>query len=85
MGLRECGDDEEHIPALAAVPGCLCARRFKMAGGTLKYLALYHLTAPEVQLSPAWKNAVDTPWTAKMRPHFRDPLRIVLRRYTRKA
>ena len=24
-------------------------------------------------------------WTARVRPHFRDPLRIVLKRYERKA
>ena len=75
--------NEEHIPALAAVPGCLSARRFKTDGGTHRYIALYHLYAPEVQVATAWKKAVDTPWTAKMRPHFRDPLRIVLRRYVR--
>ena len=77
--------NEEHIPALSAVPGCLCARRFKMAGGTHRYLSLYHLTSPEVQASDAWKKAAGTPWTAKMRPYFRDPLRLVLQRYTRKA
>jgi hypothetical protein len=77
--------NEEHIPALLNVPGCLTARRFKMAGGTHRYLALYHLTSPEVQASDAWKTAAGTPWTAKMRPHFRDPLRLVLRRYVRKA
>jgi len=77
--------NDEHIPALSTVPGCLTARRFKMAGGTHRYLALYHLTAPEVQASEAWKKAAGTPWTAKMRPHFRDPLRLVLRRYVRKA
>jgi hypothetical protein len=75
--------NEEHVPALSAVPGCLSARRFKTEGGTHKYLALYHLSAPEVQASPAWKKAAGTPWTDKMRPHFRDPLRIVLRRYVR--
>ena len=75
--------NEEHLPALAAVPGCLCARRFKANGGTHQYISLYHLTAPELQASPAWKKAAGTPWTEKMRPHFRDPLRIVLRRYVR--
>ncbi len=77
--------NEEHIPALAAVPGCLCARRFKTNGGTHKYIAVYHLRSPGVQASEAWKKAAGTPWTAKMRPHFRDPLRLVLRRYTRKV
>src|SRR5476651_311248 len=77
--------NEEHLPALAAIPGCLCARRFKTNGGTHKYISLYHLNAPELQASPAWKKAAGTPWTEKMRPHFRDPLRIVLRRYVRQA
>ena len=77
--------NEEHVPALGAVPGCLSARRFKTNGGTHKYIALYHLNAPEVQATAAWKKAVDTPWTAKMRPHFRDMLRLVLRRYVRPA
>jgi hypothetical protein len=56
-----------------------------MAGGTHRYLALYHLSAPEVQASEAWKEAAGTPWTAKLRPHFKDPLRLVLRRYSRKT
>jgi hypothetical protein len=77
--------NEEHLPALAAVPGCLCARRFRMDGGTHKYVSFYHLNAPELQASPAWRKAAGTPWTEKMRPHFRDPLRIVLRRYVGKT
>ncbi len=77
--------NDEHMPALSTVPGCLSARRFKMAGGTHRYLAVFHLSAPEVQASDAWKKAAGTPWTAKMRPHFRDPLRLVLRRYARSA
>ena len=81
--------DEEHIPALAAVPGCLSARRFRIvravSEGNQRYLAVYHLEGPEVCSSKAWKEAVDTPWTARMRPHFRDPLRLVLRRYERKS
>ena len=77
--------NEEHIPALSKVPGCLCARRFKMTGGTHRYLAIYHLTGPGVQATDAWKTAAGTPWTAKLRPHFKDPLRLVLRRYARKS
>jgi hypothetical protein len=33
--------------------------------------------------SAAWKKAANTPWTERMRPNFRDHLRIVSRRYTR--
>lgn len=75
--------DHEHIPALAAVPGTLCARRFRDMRGSPRYLALYHLASPEVQASAAWKQAAGTPWTERMRPHFRDHLRIVARRYVR--
>ena len=81
--------DEEHIPRLAAVAGCLCARRFRItsavSSGNQRYLALYHIAAPEVCSSPAWKAAAETPWTLKVRPHTSDRMRLVLRRYHRKA
>jgi hypothetical protein len=80
--------DREHVPALAAVPGCLAARRFRIvhgeSEGNHRYLALYHRASTEVQVSAAWKNAVETPWTERIRPHMRDRLRIVLKRYVRK-
>jgi hypothetical protein len=75
--------DHEHIPGLAAVPGTLCARRFRDTKGTHRYLALYHLASPEVASSQAWKDAAGTPWTERLRPHFRDHLRILTRRYVR--
>jgi hypothetical protein len=73
----------EHIPALDAVPGVLCARRYRGTGGSQRYVALYHLNSPEVVRSAEWRTAADTSWTQKMRPHFRDMLRIEGRRYTR--
>jgi hypothetical protein len=75
--------DHEHIPALAKVPGTLCARRFRDTNGSHRYLALYHLTGPEVTLTDAWKQAAASAWTERLRPHFRDHLRIVTRRYAR--
>ena len=77
--------DHEHIPALSKVPGTICARRFKDMNGTRRYLALYHLESPEVTMSDAWKAGAGTPWSAKMRPHFRDHLRILCKRYVRGA
>ncbi len=76
--------DTEHIPALAAVPGVLCARRFRGTGNR-KYVALYHLATPEVQDSAEWKQARQSDWTSRLQPHFRDHLRLVLRRYVRGA
>ena len=77
--------DNEHIPALSKVPGTISARRFKDMSGTRRYLALYHLEAPEVTTSDAWKSGAGTPWSAKLRPHFRNHLRILTRRYVRGA
>lgn len=75
--------DHEHIPALAAVPGVLSARRFRDLKGTHRYVALYHLQTPEVTMGAEWKNAASTPWTERLRPHFRGHIRILCRRYVR--
>ena len=75
--------DTEHIPALAAVPGTLCARRYRGGAATQRYVAMYHFATPGVTESAEWKEAANSPWTERMRPHFRDFLRIDCRRYTR--
>jgi hypothetical protein len=77
--------DNEHIPGLAAVPGTICARRYRDTTGTHRYLALYHLESPDVAGSAAWKKAAGTPWTERLRPHFRDHVRILTKRYVRGA
>ena len=80
--------DEEHIPRLAAVGGCLLARRFwirrAVSDGSQRYLAMYHLTSPDVCASKEWEEAAFTPWTHRIRPNTRDRLRIPLKRYQRK-
>jgi hypothetical protein len=76
--------DTEHIPALAAVPGTLSARRYRGRGADAqRYVALYHFASAEVPGSAAWKQAAGTPWTERLRPHFQDHLRIEARRYAR--
>ncbi len=78
--------DEEHLPALAKVPGTLLARRYRAegaTGGTHQYVAVYHLASPDVPRTDAWKKAIDTPWSARVRPHFRDHVRVLARRYER--
>jgi hypothetical protein len=77
--------DHEHIPALAKVPGTVCARRYKDLTGSHRYLALYHLESADVPTTDAWKKAAGTPWTERLRPHFRNHLRILCRRYVRGA
>ncbi len=74
--------DEEHIPALSAVPGTLLARRFHATDTSRQWhLALYHLESPDVVATQAWAKAVDTPWTKRVRPFMQDRLRIVCRPY----
>ena len=78
--------DEEHLPALAAVPGTIAARRYVSGPdpeGTHRYVALYHLQSADVTRSAEWKAAVDTPWSERVRPHFRDRIRILSTRYQR--
>jgi hypothetical protein len=75
--------NSEHLPALGAVPGVLCARRYRGNGATQRYAATYHFANPDVPNSASWKSAANTPWTERMRPHFRDHLRIDARRYVR--
>jgi hypothetical protein len=80
--------DQEHIPNLAAVPGTLAARRYRSAeagGGSHRYAAIYHLESPEVTRGAAWRDAIDTPWSARVRPHFRDRIRILCQRYRRES
>jgi hypothetical protein len=73
----------EHIPALGGVRGTLSARRYRGTGATQKYVAVYHFASPDVLASSEWRTAADTPWTRKLRPHFRDQVRFECRRYVR--
>ena len=79
--------NEEHLPQLAAVPGVLCARRYRASdtGSERRYLALYHLKDATISRSEAWSNAANTPWSERMRPHFRDMLVIRANRYQAKG
>jgi hypothetical protein len=78
--------DTEHVPALARVPGVLCARRFRAADGKPKYVALYHLASPEVLSGAEWKRASEsTPMPEPIRPQINDRLRLVCRAYHRQG
>ena len=78
-------DTGDNLAHTRAVPGVLAARRFRGTNGNRKYVALYHLAAPAVVESEEWKKARQSDWTSRLQPHFRDHLRLVLRRYARGA
>jgi hypothetical protein len=63
--------DNEHLPAVAEVPGVLGIRRFEArTEGAPKYLAVYELAGPEVTESKAWTDALASPRGPKLWPHF---------------
>lgn len=69
----------EHLPALCAVPGVIGGRTFAAVVGQPRYMAVYHLTDPAVQASPAWERAAATPWTMRMRRLIPQRWRVVYR------
>lgn len=84
---------EEHIPNLAAVPGCRLARWYRSGapgsayhyagGGAHRHLTVCHLDSPSVTGTSAWRDAVETAWTARLRPHGRDRIDLLCRPYVR--
>jgi hypothetical protein len=79
--------NSEHILRLAAVPGVISARRYRVTdtASERRYLSLYHLRDTEVSRSDVWSTAANTPWTERMRPYLRDFLVLRMHRYQRQA
>jgi hypothetical protein len=69
--------DTEHIPRLVAVPGVLAGRRFRAIRGRQRYVAVYYFADPQLPLSPAWRTAAATPWTARIARYRHDNERFV--------
>lgn len=70
---------EEHLPGLAGVPGCLLARRFANADHAPRSHACYELTDETVLGSPPWLQVRGTEWSSRVRPHFRNTRRTMMR------
>jgi hypothetical protein len=64
--------EQEHLAALAGVPGVLSARRYRCVSGSPRYLMIYEAENREVIRNDAWNKAATTEWTLRMRPHFRN-------------
>ena len=77
----------EHLPQLGAVPGVLSARRYQATDteSERKFVALYHMVDVGVSRCDAWAKAANTPWTEKLRPHFKDAMVLRLNRYQRRG
>lgn len=70
--------DTEHMPGLAAVPGCIHARRFANTDGGPWSFACYDLTVQETLGSPPWLAVRGTAWSDKARPHFTNTRRTMM-------
>ena len=62
--------DTEHMPGLAAVPGCIRASRFLNHGHGPLSLACYDLVSEGTLGSPPWLAVRGTAWSDITRPHF---------------
>lgn len=71
--------DTEHMPGLAAVPGCIHALRFLNHDQGPLSLACYDLVAEEVLGSPPWLAIRGTAWSSLTRPHFTNTKRTMFR------
>lgn len=71
--------DTEHMPGLAAVPGCVLAQRFLNGDGGPHSHACYHLTDPKVLESEAWLAVRRSAWSDRVRPQFRNTRRTMFR------
>jgi hypothetical protein len=71
--------DVEHMPALAAVVGCTCARRFINEGRGPRSFACYDLVAPEIITTERWLAVRQTAWSDRVRAHFRNTRRTLFR------
>jgi hypothetical protein len=71
--------NEEHMPGLASVPGCILAQRYYNHDAGPLSLACYDLVAETVLGSPAWLAVRGTPWSDIVRPHFTNTKRTMFR------
>jgi hypothetical protein len=72
----------EHLPGLAACPGVVHAWRYRRDAERPRWYACYDLASPEVFGSPAWLAVRHTPWSDRVRPHFRNTIRTMFKRVT---
>lgn len=69
--------DQEHMPGLANVPGCVRAMRMLNHDHGPLSLACYDLVSPQTLGSPPWLAVRATAWSDITRPHFTNTKRTM--------
>jgi hypothetical protein len=70
---------EEHLRGLAGVPGCVRARRYVNLDAGPRSHACYALVTEQALGSPPWLAVRGTPWSSRVRPHFTNTRRTMMR------
>ena len=60
----------EHLPRLAAVPGCIRAQRLRNHDAGPPSLACYDLERADILESAPWLAVRASAWSSRTRPHF---------------
>jgi hypothetical protein len=71
--------DTEHMPGLAAVPGCVRAQRFINHDAGPRSLSSYDLVSTDTLGCPPWLAIRYTAWSDRVRPNFRNTKRTMFR------
>ena len=71
--------DDEHMPGLAGVPGCVRAQRYVNLDAGPRSHACYDLVRPQTTQSPEWLAVRATAWSERVRPQFRNTRRTMFR------
>ncbi len=69
--------DTEHMPGLAAVPGCIRATRLLNHDHGPQSLACYDLVSAQTLGSAPWLAVRNTAWSDIARPHFTNTKRTM--------
>jgi len=69
--------DEEHMPGLAAVEGCILALRLLNHDHGPYSLACYDLVTDQALTSPPWLAVRGSAWSDITRPHFKNTIRTM--------
>ena len=69
--------DQEHLPGLANVPGCVRAIRCLNLDHSPYSYAFYDLTSTNVLGCEAWLKVRHTAWSDRVRPHFTNTKRTM--------
>jgi len=69
--------DQEHLPGLAAVPGCVSATRCLNLDHAPYSFSFYDLLSPEVLGCEPWLKVRYTSWSDRVRPHFTNTRRTM--------